>query len=139
MKEDAKKELAYKRHMKIVWTWIIILLVFIIIIGGITWYKNIPPTPGKYDAFAQCIASSGAQFYGAFWCPHCQAQKAEFGDAEKYLPYVECSAPDGNSELQACTDKGVKGYPTWFFKDGSTLTGTQDLSVLAQKTGCTLP
>ena len=31
--------------------------------------------PGKYDTFAKCIKDRGAIFYGAFWCPHCQAQK----------------------------------------------------------------
>ena len=34
--------------------------------------------PGKYDGFAQCLKDKGATFYGAFWCPHCKAQKALF-------------------------------------------------------------
>jgi hypothetical protein len=94
---------------------------------------------GKYDAFAQCIKDSGATFYGAFWCPHCAAQKALFGDSVKLLPYHECSTPDGNSQLADCTAAGVKQYPTWVFADHSTSTGEVPLATLAEKTGCTLP
>lgn len=95
--------------------------------------------PGKYDQFAQCIADSGATFYGAFWCPHCQAQKKMFGSSAKLLPYVECSTPDGNSQTQICIDKNVSSYPTWEFPDGSRLTGEVALEVLAEKTACELP
>ncbi len=98
-----------------------------------------PTAPGKLDAFAQCIANSGATFYGAFWCPHCQNQKKMFGSSAKLLPYVECSTPDGNGQLQVCIDKGVKSYPTWEFPDGSTTTGEVALQDLAAKTNCQLP
>lgn len=101
--------------------------------------KYLPPPNGKYDTFAQCIKASGATFYGAFWCPHCQNQKAMFGDAVKFLPYVECSTPDGAAQLQICKDASVTSYPTWVFKDGSRLTGEVPLATLAQKTGCPLP
>ena len=94
--------------------------------------------PGEYDAFAQCITDKGAIFYGAFWCPHCQAQKKMFGSSAKLLPYVECSTPDGNGQIQACIDKGVTNYPTWLFPDGSRLTGEVALPILAEKTGCAI-
>jgi len=95
--------------------------------------------PGKYDTFAQCLKTQGVIFYGAFWCPHCQNQKALFGSSVKYLPYTECSTPDGQGQLVLCTQKGVTGYPTWVFKDGSRLTGETPLSALASKSGCVLP
>jgi glutaredoxin len=79
--------------------------------------------PGKYDAFAQHLTDSGAKFYGAFWCPHCQAEKALFGSSKKLLPYIECSKAD-HSQTQACIDAKIESYPTWFFKDGITLTTT---------------
>ena len=101
--------------------------------------QSIPPANGTYDAFAKCIASTTTKFYGAFWCPHCQAQKAKFGDAAKYLPYTECSTPDATGELQACKDIGVHEYPTWYFPDGSSSTGEQPLQTLSEKTGCALP
>lgn len=94
-------------------------------------------TPGNSDALAQCIADSGATFYGAFWCPHCQAQKQAFGKSERLLPYVECSTPDGQGQLQVCTDAGIKSYPTWEFPGGERLSGEVEISVLAEKTNCT--
>ncbi len=93
--------------------------------------------PGKYDTVAQCIADSGATFYGAFWCPHCQATKAMFGKSAKLLPYVECSQPSGKGQLQVCTDAGITGYPTWRFADGSELSGERTMAELAAKTNCT--
>ena len=89
--------------------------------------------------FAQCLADKGTLFYGAFWCPHCQAQKKLFGDAQKLLPYVECSTPDGNGQTQICKDKGITGYPTWIFADGSKSEGEQTFAQLGEKTGCTVP
>jgi hypothetical protein len=96
-------------------------------------------SPGKYDAFAQCLKNSGASFYGAFWCPHCQAQKKLFGSSVKYLPYVECSTPDAQGQTQICIDKKIESYPTWEFADGSRLNGEIPLQQLADKTSCTLP
>lgn len=95
--------------------------------------------PSKYDEFAQCIEKSGTVFYGAFWCSHCQSQKADFGRASKYLPYVECSTSDGKGQTLICKEKGVKSYPTWIFADGTIQTGEVSLEELAEKTACTLP
>jgi len=116
--------------------WFLILVLFI---GGVVWLIRTPGKPGKLDAFATCIAESGATFYGAFWCPHCQNQKAMFGTSARLLPYVECSTPDGNSQLPVCTDAGVTGYPTWEFADGSREGGEVSLERLAEKTSCVLP
>jgi len=95
--------------------------------------------PGKYDQFTQCLKDSGATFYGAFWCPHCQAQKKLFGSSQKLLPYVECSTADGQGQNQICIDNNVTGYPTWEFADASRLSGEVSLKTLAEKTSCVLP
>ena len=94
---------------------------------------------GMYDALATCIAASGAHFYGAFWCPHCQNQKHAFGSSANKLPYVECSTPDGQQQTEACAQAGVQSYPTWVFANGDRLTGEIAMRTLAEKTGCTLP
>lgn len=94
---------------------------------------------GPLDAFAQCLGEKGAKFYGAFWCPHCQNQKAMFGSAQKHLPYVECSTTDGKGRLPVCEEVNIEGYPTWIFADNSRLSGEVELKVLAEKTGCELP
>ncbi len=97
-------------------------------------------TSGKYDTFAQCLKDKGATFYGAFWCPHCKAQKALFGSSVKLLPYVECSLPDASGSTQICKDKKIEGYPTWEFADGTRpFSGEASLQQLADKTTCVLP
>ncbi len=65
-------------------------------------------------AVAEALVASGAKFYGASWCPHCQDQKTLFGAAARRLPYVECS-PNGPRAPQAteCIGADIKGYPTW--------------------------
>ncbi len=109
------------------------------IIGGIFLLANTKRAPGKLDGFAQCLNAKGVKFYGAFWCPHCQNQKQIFNSSASYLPYIECSTPDANSQLQMCNDKHIESYPTWEFADGSRYSGEMSLEDLSKKTGCTLP
>lgn len=111
-----------------------IIIGLVVLFGGlIAWYKL---TPGPYDTLATCLKEKQVVFYGAFWCPHCQATKAMFGKSVKLLPYVECSTPDGKSQLPVCTDAAITGYPTWVFPDGSRLSGEVDLETLAEKASC---
>src|SRR5690348_3776771 len=79
--------------------------------------------PGQYDALAQCIKKQGVTFYGAFWCPHCQRTKGLFGVSAKYLPYVECSTPDGQGQTAICKEKQISTYPTWVRPDGAVMNG----------------
>lgn len=111
----------------------------IVIVGLLVWAGVASSGPGKLDAFAQCIKDQGTVFYGAFWCPHCQNEKALFGKSAQFLPYVECSNPDGQTQTEVCTQKNIQGYPTWEFRDGTRLSGEVSLSNLADKTGCKLP
>ena len=117
--------------------------IFTVIIGivivGMSLIAGGAEVSTKYDSFAQCISDSGAKFYGAFCCPHCQDQKKAFGGSAKKLPYVECSTADGKGQLEQCSAAGVTSYPTWQFTDGTRSTGEQSLEVLAAKTGCALP
>lgn len=123
--------------MEIKSKFIIFIVLVVIIVGGLGLYAN--SQPGKLDDFAQCLENKGAKFYGAFWCAHCQDQKKAFGSSKQYIPYIECSTPDGTKQEQVCKDAGIEGYPTWTFADGSSLSGNQPLEVLASKTQCLLP
>lgn len=118
--------------------WIILTAGTFIVLASILLVKN-SNSPSKYDSFATCIKEKGAEFYGAFWCPHCRTQKSLFGKSAKNLPYIECSTPDGNSQLSSCTEKGIESYPTWFFADGTKESGELSLEKLAEKTSCILP
>ncbi len=120
----------------------IILLVaaVLLVVAGLFYFLWAQESgPGKLDDFAKCLGEKGAKFYGAFWCPHCQSEKALFGSSKKYLPYVECSTPDSNGQLQVCKDQQIKVYPTWKFADGSVNEGEMTLKELVDKTGCVLP
>lgn len=114
-------------------------LILIILAGGIALAIQAANRPGKYDEFATCVKDSGAKFYGAFWCPHCAAQKKAFEGSQKKLPYIECSTPDAKGQVQACNDAGIQSYPTWEFADGRRIEGEMSLEDIAAKTMCTLP
>jgi thiol-disulfide isomerase/thioredoxin len=99
-----------------------IIIGFFVIIGGLFYWNE--KTPGKYDAFAQCISDSGAKFYGAYWCPHCQAQKLLFGKSVEKLPYVECALQgqekmDSDNAIQKAVIDGKLQMGT----DGNLLPG----------------
>jgi len=120
------------------------ILIALVFLAGVVFIIKAPSKPGKYDTFAQCLKDKGAIFYGAFWCSHCQAQRARFGKSAKLLPYVECSTPDSRGQTQICKDVGITTYPTWHFtNDLSTttkvLTGEIELVDLAKETSCELP
>lgn len=123
-----------KKKTTLIWIITIVIIIGALLALLITQAKK----PGKYDAVAQCIADSGAKFYGAFWCPHCQATKAMFGKSAKKLPYIECSQPSGKGQLPICDEAGIKGYPTWRFADGSELSGERTMAELAERTNCSV-
>jgi uncharacterized membrane protein len=65
-------------------------------------------------ALAEHLVTSGAKMYGAFWCPHCQQQKAMFGRSANRLPYIECSPNGQNGPIaEECRKEGINSYPTW--------------------------
>lgn len=92
-----------------------------------------------YDAFTQCLADEGVEYYGAFWCPNCQNQKKDFGDSGDILPYTECDPNGKDANPQACRQAGIESYPTWIFQDGTRLIGRQDLETLSEYSSCPLP
>lgn len=129
--------------MKITQSTIFFIIVIVLVLGAIMAFITRNPSnkvaPGKYDSFTACLKDKGAVFYGAFWCPHCNIEKALFGSSKDLLPYVECSTPDGKGQEQVCKDKKIESYPTWEFADGTRLTGEVPFEMLVQKTSCVLP
>ena len=115
-----------------------------VLFGGYVSYSTYTGTTGGFaagalDSFVNCIKAKNIVFYGAFWCPHCQRTKAEFGDSASKLPYVECSTPDGQNQTQICIDKKIVEYPTWMLPDGTRFTGEHTLQELSTEFGCPLP
>lgn len=125
----------------------IFIILLIIVAGGIYWAASLqegggdgPGTTDERVAFAQCLTDKGATFYGAWWCPHCAAQKDMFGErAMEAVTYAECATPSGKGQTAICQQKNIKSYPTWIFADGSRKTGVLTFGVLSEKTGCVAP
>ena len=117
--------------------WVVILL---LVVGGVGMSVFVKAGPGNLDGFTQCLKDKGVIFYGGFWCPHCQRTKELFGSSARLLPYVECSTPDGQGQLQVCKEKKIESYGRWRFPDSTTvLTGERTLQELSEKSGCALP
>lgn len=114
----------------IFWVIFAIIVVAVIYVGLISFG---PGPVGKYDTFAKCLSDKKLTMYGAYWCPHCQNQKKEFGTSFDYVPYVECT-----QQVDACKAAGVVGYPTWIDASGKKYEGEQKLEKLAEISGCTL-
>ncbi|HTM68910.1 MAG TPA: hypothetical protein VL426_06460 [Candidatus Binatia bacterium] len=119
-----------------------VIFVIIAVLGVFAYLRmsDRDKAPDQRMELAQCLTDKGAKFYGAYWCPHCAAQKKLFGKALSKVTYIECAIPgDSTAQTQACKDAGITGYPTWVFADGSRLNGEVSLVDLAEKTGCPYP
>lgn len=86
------------------------------------------------EGLAKDLSKKGMVMYGASWCGHCKKQKEAFGDAVKYIDYVECDAATSGSNPDECTAKKVEGYPTWIYQD-KQYSGEQSLDKLAEIVG----
>jgi hypothetical protein len=122
---------------------VVVWLTIVWIIPAFLWVPAAPAASvgDKYDAFAQCLTKKQAAMYGAYWCPHCNDQKKDFGASFQYVHYVECAVQGQppNVQTPACKATQIKKYPTWVFVDGERIEATQTLEQLSQKTGCKLP
>jgi hypothetical protein len=88
-------------------------------------------------ALAKHLKAIGANCYTAWWCPHCQEQREQFGQqAAALAPFVQCSSPEKKT-LAVCKDDRIDGYPTWIMPDGTKLSGGRELAELAQVSGFT--
>lgn len=95
------------------------------------------PEDPQLQALAMHLTEKGAKFYGAYWCPRCQEQKALFKASADRLPYVECSSGGRGSPLTApCVANDIRSYPTWIINE-KRYTGLQTPRTLAGAAGFT--
>ncbi len=118
-------------------------VVAVLIVGGLhLHYSGVfdeaaGPEDPQLQALAVHLTETGAKFYGAYWCPRCQEQKALFKASAERLPYVECSSGVRGSPLTApCVANDVRSYPTWIIDD-KRYTGLQTPRTLAGAAGFT--
>lgn len=95
--------------------------------------------PTELENFASCLSENEVVLYGTFWCPHCTKTKKSFGDSFDKINYVECDPNGDNEQAELCIEKGIEGYPSWDFADGTRLMGEIPFTQLGEKTGCTIP
>ena len=113
---------------------LVIVLVLALHFSGVFDRAAGPERP-YLKALAAHLHDTGARFYGAYWCPACQQQKALFEASANRLPYVECT-PEGRGGVLnfACVSNNVKDYPTWII-DGRRHTGVLPVDQLASLSG----
>lgn len=118
-------------------------VVAVLIVGGLhLHYSGVfdeaaGPEDPQLQALAIHLTETGAKFYGAYWCPRCQEQKALFKASAERLPYVECSSGGRGSPLTApCVANDIRSYPTWIIND-KRYTGLQRPRTLAGAAGFT--
>lgn len=116
------------------------MIIAVLIVGGLHlhysgWFDAAAgPEDPQLQALAIHLNETGVKFYGAYWCPRCQEQKAKFLSSAKRLPYVECSSGGRGSALTAaCVKADIKSYPTWIIGE-RRLTGLQSPKDLARAT-----
>ena len=80
---------------------------------------------------AKHLNSTGAVMYGAYNCPHCMSQKNAFGQAFKYINYVECNKRGRSANPSLCSAKDIVVYPTWEI-GGKFYTGQLKLNKLSK-------
>jgi len=101
------------------------------------------PAAGPEDPYlrnlAEHLSAINAEFYGAYWCPHCQQQKLVFGASSARLPYVECS-PNGRRGAPStdCLAANIHNYPTWVI-NGRRFERTLSARQLARYSGFRAP
>jgi len=109
--------------------------------AGLPAYIHAQPEPAAVDLdtfegrLALHLRTSGARFYGTYWCPACTTQKQLFGRAASALPYIECDPRGAGARPAACQAAGIRAYPTWIFPNGARVQGVMALDRLAAVSG----
>ncbi len=112
---------------------IVIMSIGILVAIGIFSSGRGTPVAEALSGFAKCLTAKGFKMYGAYWCLHCQNEKAAFGKAFNYVNYVECT-----EKPEVCTSAGIKGFPTWITKDGRRFEGEMGIERLAEASSCSV-
>ncbi|MCL5410477.1 MAG: hypothetical protein M1324_01330 [Patescibacteria group bacterium] len=92
---------------------------------------------GDYvERLAKYMSDKGMVLYGSYQSFDSKNQKELFGEAAKYLDYVECDASGLSSNPDECIAQKINSYPTWLF-EGKQYVGKKSLAELAAIVGFT--
>lgn len=127
MNEDKKS-----RNKKIVAGVILgVMFISVFAVFTVNTFDEVEVDPEQAMQLATCMRAKGWAMYGTEWCPHCQEQKAYFGEAFEEVLYVDC-----DKYAATCKELNVTGYPTWRSIDGNVYPGTRTLESLSALTEC---
>ena len=74
------------------------------------------------EMIAICLNEKGWVIYGTASCSACIAQKKVFGEAWKYITYIECDPHEENSDPDLCLKRNITKTPTWILEiDGEVV------------------
>lgn len=86
------------------------------------------------ERLVKYLRDNGMVLYGSYQSTESKEQKDLFGDALKYLDYVECDASGPNANPDECIAQKIEIYPTWVF-EGKQYAGKKSLAELAKIAG----
>lgn len=109
-------------------------LAVLVLVGGYAASRPPSAAASYVEELARHLTNSEVKLYGAYWCPHCEDQKAMFGRAAGLLPYIECDGRSPVGQPAVCAAAQVRAYPTWDIA-GKRYEGVLSLAQLAQLTG----
>jgi glutaredoxin len=121
---------------------VVLIGIFYFVTMGITNYTGritgaVVYSPAEIENLAKCLASKGVKMYGRNDCGHCQNEKARFGEAWKYVNYVECNPLIDSEGYELCRANGINSVPTWIIND-KLIAGDKTLEELAELAGCNI-
>ena len=101
--------------------------------------SNACPEEINAEELAKELTEQGWVMYGTDRCPFCIKQKAEFGDAFKYINYINCGLEENRQAcedfVRTCKEAGIKeediGIPAWISPNGTPYIGYHDLVKLS--------
>ena len=88
------------------------------------------------ENFAKCLSEEEVKLYGTAWDGHTQNQKEIFGEAKKYLLYIECVEEEKEELTPECKAANIKSVPTWILTENRIIIGMTTLEVLSEFSGC---
>ena len=119
-----------KRRNVLIISFVVIVLIGILIYYSITRQTH-ELTLEEKEALAKCLTEKEIYLYGSVNCPNCEVQKEEFGEAVKYITYINCFI----EEDKCVKYKEEKVYPFWGMGD-EVIIGPIQLHKLKEKTSC---
>lgn len=120
----------------------LLIIPLVILTAGCKNIEDKEETFNFKEKLAMCLTEKGWVMYGTAHCSACIAQKKAFGEAWKYINYIECDPDENNSNPDLCLKRNIKYTPTWILEvDGKEVRRLETyllLEDLSNQTDCVI-